>query len=103
VKNRIQLGLIVLAFSFAGAGAQEVACVNSGNIYKIGDIACLPGCHGQQRLARCDMGTNTGTWTTVSNTCPSAMIFDALKPRQWTAMQDFCTMTPIRTTLSALQ
>jgi hypothetical protein len=51
---------------------QSLACVNSGQVYMPGQIACIPGCHGAERLARCDIVQSTTIWTTVSNDCPIA-------------------------------
>lgn len=80
MKSILRLaGLAVLASVWV-ANAQEMSttCVSAGNVYKAGDVACIPACHGQQRLARCDAATDTAQWTTVSNTCPSAMLIDSV-------------------------
>lgn len=51
---------------------QSLSCLSSGQVYMPGQIACIPGCHGAERLARCDVVENYTTWTTVSNDCPIA-------------------------------
>jgi len=51
---------------------QILACLSSGQAYTPGQIVCIPGCHGAQRLARCDVVSGQTTWTTVSNNCPTA-------------------------------
>jgi hypothetical protein len=65
-----------LATSFP-AKAQEAtptSCVAAGRGYRVGETACIPACHGQQRLARCEQTSNGGaTWTSIADTCPNAM------------------------------
>jgi hypothetical protein len=61
-------------------GAQQtqpqtaVVCLNSGNTYKAGEFACIRACHGERRLARCDVVAEQASWTFISNACPSAML-----------------------------
>ncbi|HZP19172.1 MAG TPA: hypothetical protein VFB16_03105 [Bauldia sp.] len=55
-------------------GASAAVCRNAGNVYKVGEFACIAACHGERRLARCDAGAQMGSWTFVSNVCPSAML-----------------------------
>jgi hypothetical protein len=47
-------------------------CMSRGQQYKIGDYACLPGCHGRQRYARCDAIAEAASWTFISDVCPMA-------------------------------
>lgn len=48
-------------------------CVADGRSYIPGEIACIPACYGQQRLAKCEQ-TDTGAgWTNISDRCPTAM------------------------------
>jgi len=58
--------------SFAADNA-TVICTSGGNQYKIGDYACLPGCHGRQRYARCDAVAEAASWTFISDVCPMAL------------------------------
>ncbi len=61
------------AFPSFAADATAV-CLNSGRQYKVGEFACIPACHGQRRLARCDKVAETASWTYVSDACPSALL-----------------------------
>jgi hypothetical protein len=56
--------------------AQEqtlLTCVAAGRDYSIGEIACIPACHGQQRLAKCERTDRGVDWTSISDNCPAAM------------------------------
>lgn len=73
--------LASLLLAAAGAGGISVAqaqdatpmtCVAAGKSYRIGDVACIPACHGSQRLARCELSTTGVSWTPISDSCPSA-------------------------------
>jgi len=78
MKKEAFLGAIVLVLTLGSASAQESgSCTNSGNIYRVGDVACIPACHGQQRLARCDLASGQATWTTIADACPSARMMHA--------------------------
>src|SRR5262249_35024971 len=69
-------------------------CQNSGRDYKVGEYACIPACHGQRRLARCDaVQSASATWTFVSDVCPSALL--APSPFDATARPIQAAMTPI--------
>jgi hypothetical protein len=75
----------VLALIAAGWVAPVLAedatpvCINAGHQYQVGDYACLPGCHGRQRYARCDtLGVSTTTWTYISDVCPIAAVLPPL-------------------------
>ncbi len=74
--------------------AGPVTCSSAGNTYQAGDYACIPACHGQRRLARCDAAGQAGAWTYVSNSCPSAMI-NAPWPSDWSALPTVTDMTPL--------
>ena len=68
--------LLALAGSAATSGFADDAtliCLSRGQQYKIGDYACLPGCHGRQRYARCDAVAETASWTFISDVCPMAL------------------------------
>jgi hypothetical protein len=53
---------------------QQLSCLANGQAYTPGEIACVPGCHGRQRLARCDAISTTADWTTLSDNCPTARL-----------------------------
>ncbi len=74
--------------------ATPLACTSAGNTYKAGDYACIPACHGQRRLARCDVVGQAASWTYVSNACPSAMI-NAPWPADWSQIPAVTDMTPL--------
>src|SRR5580765_7949956 len=97
-KRRIILAaLVIQGMAIAPALPAEAApaCQNSGRAYKVGEYACIPACHGQRRLARCDAAAQTAaaTWTYVSDVCPSAMSPPA--PFDATARPVRAAMTPI--------
>jgi hypothetical protein len=67
--------IAIAAGGIAGsASAQSLFCLNSGASYTPGQIVCIPGCHGAQRLARCDVVNGATAWTTVSENCPTANV-----------------------------
>jgi hypothetical protein len=78
--------------------ASPAVCTSAGNTYHAGDYACIPACHGQRRLARCDMVGQSASWTYVSNACPSAMI-NAPWPSDWSALPAVADMTPLPVTV----
>lgn len=53
---------------------QQLSCLANGQAYTPGEVACVPGCHGRQRLARCDALAASADWTTLSESCPSARL-----------------------------
>lgn len=97
-----RMRLLAVAAVLAAAGgqtpsaAQEASlfCLNAGNRYQVGDYACLPGCHGRQRYARCDAVAQNASWTYISDVCPIAL-FAPLPPADATAMPAATAMSPI--------
>lgn len=69
-------------------------CLNAGNRYQVGDYACLPGCHGRQRYARCDAATQAASWTYISDVCPMAL-FTPDTPNDVTVAPVVTAMSPI--------
>jgi hypothetical protein len=102
-KRRIFLAALVMqgvAVPPALSAETAAVCQNSGRDYKVGEYACIPACHGQRRLARCDAATQTqaaqtqsASWTYVSDVCPSAILVPA--PSDATARPIRAAMTPI--------
>jgi len=97
-KRRIILAaLVVQGVAVAPALSAEAApvCQNSGRDYQVGEYACIPACHGQRRLARCDTIAQaaSATWTYVSDVCPSAMLPPS--PADATVRPIRAAMTPI--------
>jgi hypothetical protein len=89
-------GLALAIFGAGEAAAADTAslfCFNSGNKYKVGAYACIAACHGQRRLARCDVIAEIASWTYVSNTCPSAL----LPPSPWDT-----NLTPVAVAMTPL-
>ncbi len=78
----------------APPSASPTVCTSAGNTYQVGDYACIPACHGQRRLARCDVAGQSASWTYVSNACPSAMI-NAPWPSDWSQIPAATDMTPL--------
>ena len=79
---RLVSGIVVLAamlvFSGQGSMAQDITptnCAADGRLYDPGDVACIPACHGQQRLAKCERTDSGVGWTPISESCPNAMNF----------------------------
>lgn len=72
----------------------SATCTNAGNTYHVGDYACIAACHGERRMARCDQVGQAGSWTYVSNACPSAMITSPW-PSTWSEVPAVSDMTPI--------
>lgn len=68
--------LLWVLVGLTGANAQDASptCTNAGNIYQVGQIACIAACHGRRHLAKCEAVGSTTTWTQVSAACPSATI-----------------------------
>jgi hypothetical protein len=105
VRQRIFIAALALQGAWTGhALAADTApvCMNSGRAYKIGEYACIPACHGQRRLARCDSPSGqaqaadqsqAATWTFVSDVCPSAMLPPS--PAEATARPIKAAMTPV--------
>jgi hypothetical protein len=89
------IGVALTGLSAVSAVAAEATpvCLNSGREYKIGEFACIPACHGQRRLARCDVNAETASWTYVSDACPSALLSPA--PEDATARPIAVAMTPL--------
>jgi hypothetical protein len=56
----------------AVAQSTALTCSNAGNIYQVGEMACIAACHGARRLARCERVAESAIWTYVSDVCPSA-------------------------------
>ena len=71
---RLFLASMISVAGLAAAQAQEASCSNAGNVYQVGDVACIAACHGRQRLAKCELVSNAATWTTLSESCPSARL-----------------------------
>src|SRR5258708_23022184 len=102
-KRRLILAALVmqgLVLAPALSAEATPVCQNSGRDYKVGEYACIPACHGQRRLARCDAAaqtqsaqTQSASWTYVSDVCPSAMLPPA--PSDATARPIRVAMTPI--------
>ena len=67
--------IAVLFTGVAAANGQQMSliCTSGGVNYQVGDIACIPACYGQERLARCVASNGVATWSTISDSCPSAM------------------------------
>ena len=79
---RIIMGAAFFSAACFAAQAQEmsrVTCAAGGQSYDVGDVACIPACHGQQQLAKCEKAGEGASWTSISNSCPNAM---NLSPRQ---------------------
>jgi hypothetical protein len=107
MRQLLSFAVALAALSATGAVAAEstpapttqpapqatVICVNAGNQYRVGEYACIAACHGQRRLARCDAVSQTGSWTYVSDVCPSALLPPS--PMDATVKPIAVAMTPI--------
>jgi hypothetical protein len=99
----LAFGLVALSAAPAVAQDATAICLNAGHQYQVGDYACLPGCHGRQRYARCDaLGTNA-SWTYISEVCPIAVLSPP-EPRGTSMRPVVTAMSPIpySVTMSAI-
>ncbi len=108
--------VLLAAAGLAGPGAAQDApsqpqqapanapqtCSSGGVQYAVGEYACLPACHGQRRLAQCEINVTTEQplWTYVSDACPSAMIINPPWPSDWTETPVATDMTPLPKTVN---
>lgn len=78
------------------AAAEEATpiCRNAGNIYQVGEFACIAACHGARRLAQCKQATYGTTWIYVSDVCPSAHLV-APPPNNASQIPTVTAMTPL--------
>lgn len=77
-------------------------CLNAGRQYQIGDYACLPGCHGRQRYARCDSLGASATWTYISDVCPIALMSPAMPDNATLSVATAMSPIPYRVTMNAI-
>jgi hypothetical protein len=100
--------LPALAVSIAALAAPATAqdatpiCLNAGHQYQVGDYACLPGCHGRQRYARCDVLGAAASWTYISEVCPIAMIEPQLPRGATLTVTTAMSPIPYQVTMSAI-
>lgn len=71
-----------------------LACLHAGTSYGVGEFACIAACHQQRRLARCDVVSESASWTYVSEACPSAAI-NPPWPSTWSEAPTVAAMSPI--------
>jgi hypothetical protein len=106
MATRTFLTLIALSLGAltTGAAAEELmaVCLNAGHQYQVGDYACLPGCHGRQRYARCDALGTAASWTYISDVCPIAAISPAMPKSATLVVESAMTPIPYEVTMSAL-
>jgi len=97
-------GLLAVVLFAAPASPQEATpiCINAGHQYRVGDYACLPGCHGRQRYARCDMLGTSATWTYISEVCPIALLSPALPQKASLSVVTAMSPIPYPATMSAI-
>jgi hypothetical protein len=105
----VRSAFIVLLVAAAPLAAPSVAqdqqetalvCVTGGTQYQVGEFACIPACHQQRRLARCDVVAEATSWTYVSDACPSAMIINSPWPSVWSEIPAASVMSPIPVTVT---
>jgi hypothetical protein len=102
---RTSLQVLAVALSAAApAFAQDATplCINAGHQYQVGDYACLPGCHGRQRYARCDALGASASWTYISEVCPIAMISPAMPVSATLPVATAMSPIPYRVAMSAI-
>ena len=100
----LQVLAVALAAMAAPAFAQDATplCINAGHQYQIGDYACLPGCHGRQRYARCDVLGASASWTYISEVCPIALISPPMPGGATLVVATAMSPIPYRVTMSAI-
>lgn len=99
MRKKHGIGAVVFALAASTAlptmaAEASLVCLNAGNRYQVGDYACLPGCHGRQRYARCDTIADNTSWTYISDVCPMAL-FTPEAP-------DGVTVAPVATAMSPI-
>lgn len=77
-------------------------CLNAGHQYQVGDYACLPGCHGRQRYARCDALGAAASWTYISDVCPIALISPSMPRSATLTVVTVMSPIPYQVTMSAI-
>lgn len=104
MATRTIFALLALSLVGTGAVAQErlAVCLNAGHQYHVGDYACLPGCHGRQRYARCDALGTAASWTYISDVCPIAAISPALPKSATLTAASAMSPIPYQVSMSAL-
>ena len=100
----LQVLAVALAAMAAPAFAQDATplCLNAGYQYQVGDYACLPGCHGRQRYARCDALGVAASWTYISEVCPIALISPAMPASATLTVATAMSPIPYQVTMSAI-
>jgi hypothetical protein len=93
-----------VAISATPIVAEDAAplCLNAGHQYQVGDYACLPGCHGRQRYARCDALGVSASWTYISEVCPIALISPAMPESATLTVTTAMSPIPYHVTMSAI-
>ncbi len=106
MATRMALKFVAVAAAMfaAPALAQDASpiCLNAGYQYQVGDYACLPGCHGRQRYARCDVLGSATSWTYISEVCPIAMISPAMPRSATLTVVTAMSPIPYEVTMSAI-
>jgi hypothetical protein len=104
MRRLLALLALLLVGLATGAVAQEqmAVCLNAGHQYQVGDYACLPGCHGRQRYARCDALGTAASWTYISEVCPIAAISPAMPKSATLIAASVMSPIPYEVTMSAL-
>jgi hypothetical protein len=77
-------------------------CINAGHQYQVGDYACLPGCHGRQRYARCDALGTAASWTYISEVCPIALLAPRLPEQATLTVTTAMSPIPYDVSMSAI-
>jgi hypothetical protein len=97
-KRQYSMGAALLAagLTITPAIAQDTdtTCSNAGNVYKVGEFACIAACHGARRLAQCKQASYGTTWTYVSDVCPSAHLVPP-PPANASQIPTIAAMTPL--------
>jgi hypothetical protein len=96
MMRRLAAASVVAILTGSPLAAEEatLVCLSSGHTYQVGDYACIPGCHGKQRYARCEVVATKPSWTFVSDLCPVA---DTTPP-----VPAHVTLAPVETAMSPI-
>lgn len=98
-------GAVLSLLLFAAPASSQDAtpiCINAGHQYRVGDYACLPGCHGRQRYARCDVLGTAASWTYISEVCPIALLSPVLPEKASLSVATAMSPIPYQVTMSAI-
>ena len=95
MKSVAALAALFALLSTANGQEAKLLCTSGSVSYKIGEIACIPACHGRQRLAKCELSNGLASWSYLSDSCPSAMNPILPWPGDWFSAPSIAKVSPV--------